>query len=110
VVAARRAICLVAAASPSAALRHAASLAIRCSAAGWHEAHGDVLGLRLRLTVEKSKVGAPGEWTDLLLRYPRPFATAEVVTRPFVIELPEEAKEAARGRPERGLRRGAAAG
>lgn len=88
VVAARRAICLVGVASPPAALRHAASLAVRCSATGWHEAHGDILGLRLRLSVEKSRVGAPGEWVDLLLHYPRPFAAAEVVTRPFVIELP----------------------
>ncbi len=90
-VVARRGICLVAAASPPAALRHAASLAIRCSAAGWHEVHGDVLGLRVRLTVEKSKVGAPGEWVELLLHYPRPFAAAEVVSRPVVIELPAEA-------------------
>jgi hypothetical protein len=96
VVAARRAICLVAATSPPAALRHAASLAVRCSAAGWHEVHGDILGMRLRLSVEKSKVGAPGEGVDLLLRYPRPFAAAAVVTRPVVVELPlAEAAEVA---------------
>ena len=86
-VAVRRAVCLVAAARPPAALRHAASLTIRCAAAGWHEVHGDVLGLRVRLTVEKSRVGASGERVDLLLRYPRPFAAAEVVTRPVVVEL-----------------------
>lgn len=87
-VAARRAVCVITAGAPPAALRHAASLAIRCTATGWHVAHGDVLGLRVRLTVAKSRVGALGEQVELLLRYPRPFALAEVVTRPVVVELP----------------------
>jgi hypothetical protein len=88
-VAARRAVCLVAAATPlPPALGHAASLTLECAADGWEEAHGDVLGLRTRLTVVKSKVGAPGEMAVLLLRYPRPFAAAEAVGRPAVVDLP----------------------
>jgi hypothetical protein len=87
-VSTRRAVCLVAAASPlPPALGHAASLTLECVADGWEEAHGDVLGLRTRLTVVKSRVGAPGETADLLLRYPRPFAAAEAVGRPAVVDL-----------------------
>jgi hypothetical protein len=85
----RRGVCLVAApAPPLPALRHAASLTLECAAGGWEEAHGDVVGLRTRLTVVKSRVGAPGETATLLLRHPRPFATAGVVGRPAVVELP----------------------
>jgi hypothetical protein len=87
-VAARRAVCLVSAASPlPAALGYASSLTLECVADGWEEAHGDVLGLRTRLTVVKSKVSTPGETAALLLRYPRPFAAAEAVGRPVVIDL-----------------------
>jgi recombination protein RecA len=87
-VSARQAVCLVAAAAPvPPALSYAASLALGCEAAGWQEAHGDVVGLRTRLTVLASKVGAPGETASLLLRYPRPFATAGVVGRPAVVDL-----------------------
>jgi hypothetical protein len=87
-VAARRAVCLVSAASPlPPALGYASSLTLECAADGWEEAHGDVLGLRTRLTVVKSKVSAPGETAVLLLRYPRPFATAEAVGRPAVVDL-----------------------
>jgi hypothetical protein len=87
-VAARRAVCLVSAASPlPAALGYASSLTLECAADGWEEAHGDVLGLRTRLTVVKSKVSTPGETAALLLRYPRPFAAAEAVGRPVVVDL-----------------------
>jgi hypothetical protein len=87
-VAARRAVCLVSAASPlPAALGYASSLTLECAADGWEEAHGDVLGLRTRLTVVKSKVSTPGETAALLLRYPRPFAAAEAVGRPAVVDL-----------------------
>jgi hypothetical protein len=87
-VAARRAVCLVSAASPlPPALGYAASLTLECAADGWEEAHGDVLGLRTRLTVAKSKVSTPGETVALLLRYPRPFAAAEAVGRPAVLDL-----------------------
>jgi hypothetical protein len=87
-VAARRAVCLVSAASPlPAALGYASSLTLECTADGWEEAHGDVLGLRTRLTVVKSKVSTPGETAALLLRYPRPFAAAEAVGRPVVVDL-----------------------
>ena len=88
-VAARRAICLVSAASPlPPALGYAASLTLDCAAGGWEEAHGDVLGLRTRLTLVKSKVSVPGETAVLLLRYPRPFATAQAVGRPALVDLP----------------------
>jgi hypothetical protein len=87
-VSARQAVCLVAAAAPvPPALGYAASLTLGCEAAGWQEAHGDVVGLRTRLTVLASKVGAPGEAATLLLRYPRPFATAHVVGWPAVVDL-----------------------
>jgi hypothetical protein len=87
-VAARRAVCLVSAASPlPPALGYASSLTLECAADGWEEAHGDVLGLRTRLTVVKSKVSTPGETAVLLLRYPRPFAAAEAVGRPAVVDL-----------------------
>jgi hypothetical protein len=69
----------------SVAARRAVSL--ECVADGWEEAHGDVLGLRTRLTVVKSKVSTPGETAALLLRYPRPFAAAEAVGRPVVVDL-----------------------
>jgi hypothetical protein len=87
-VSARQAVCLVAAAAPvPPALGYAASLTLGCEAAGWQEAHGDVVGLRTRLTVLASKVGAPGEAATLLLRDPRPFATAHVVGWPAVVDL-----------------------
>ena len=87
-VSARRAVCLVSATAPlPPALGHAASLTLECAADGWEEAHGDVLGLRTRLTVVKSKVSTPGETAALLLRYPRPFAAAEAVARPAVVDL-----------------------
>jgi hypothetical protein len=87
-VAARRAVCLVSAASPlPLALGYASSLTLECVADGWEEAHGDVLGLRTHLTVVKSKVSTPGETAALLLRYPRPFAAAEAVGRPVVVDL-----------------------
>jgi len=47
-----------------------------------------VLGLRTRLTLVKSKVSVPGETAVLLLRYPRPFATAQAVGRPALVDLP----------------------
>ena len=92
-VSARRAVCLVSATAPlPPALGHAASLTLECAADGWEEAHGDVLGLRTRLTVIKSKVSAPGETAALLLRYPRPFAAAEAVGRPAVVDLTRTAE------------------
>jgi hypothetical protein len=90
VVAKRRAVCLTAAAAPPPlALGYASSLTLRCEPAGWQEAHGDITGLRVRLTVAKSKVSAPGETATLLLRYPRPFANAEVVGWPAVVDVSE---------------------
>jgi hypothetical protein len=92
-VAARRAVCLVSATSPlPAALGYASSLTLECAADGWEEAHGDVLGLRTHLTVVKSKVSTPGETAALLLRYPRPFAAAEAVGRPVVVDLTRTAE------------------
>jgi recA bacterial DNA recombination protein len=87
----RATVCVVAAPAPLAApLAYASSLTLGCASAGWHLAHGDVAGLRLRLTTIKSKVGAPGAETSLLLRYPRPYATAEVVGLPRVLVPPRQ--------------------
>ena len=106
-VAKRGAICVVAAPAPVAApLRHASSLTLVCAAAGWQRANGDVAGLRVRLTTAKNKLGAPGAEATVLLRYPRPYATAEVVglpsvvvprLQPIVLPIPDVAGVAARG-------------
>src|ERR1019366_6059403 len=85
-VAKRGAICVIATPAPVAApLRHASSLTLLCTAAGWQRANGDVVGLRVRLTTAKSKLGAPGAEATVLLRYPRPYATAEVIGLPSVV-------------------------
>lgn len=82
----RRAVCLIAAPSPPvAALAYASSLTLLCRAAGWHEAHGDVAGMRVQLEVSKSRIGAPGAQDTVLLRYPRTYASAEVVGYPAVV-------------------------
>ncbi|MHB8717537.1 MAG: P-loop NTPase family protein [Candidatus Dormibacteria bacterium] len=81
----RRAVCIVAApAPPVAPLAYASSLTLLCRAAGWQGSHGDVAGLRVALTVSKSRTGAPGAAGTLLLRYPRPYAPAEVVGYPSI--------------------------
>ena len=69
-------------------LAYASSLTIGCTPLGWQQAHGDVAGLRVRVRVIKSKLGAPGGESGVLLRYPRPFATAEVVGLPELVEVP----------------------
>jgi hypothetical protein len=85
-VAKRGAICVIATPAPVAApLRHASSLTLVCATAGWQRANGDVSGLRVRLVTGKSKLGAPGAEATVLLRYPRPYATAEVLGLPSVI-------------------------
>ena len=82
----RRSVCLIAAPAPLAApLAYASSLTLRCAAAGWHLSHGDVAGLRVHLTTAKSRVSVPGAAASVLLRYPRPYATAEVVGLPTVV-------------------------
>jgi hypothetical protein len=82
----RGAVGVIAAPAPLAApLAHASSLTLTCAAAGWQRAHGDVTGLRVRVTTTKSKVGAPGAEAMLLLRYPRPYAVAEVLGLPSVV-------------------------
>jgi recA bacterial DNA recombination protein len=101
----RRAVCVVAAPSPpSAPFAYASSLTLSCTPAGWQESHGDITGLRLALTVTKSRLHAPGAAATLLLRYPRPYATAEVVGYPAVwhpsqsvAEDPSRNDSAARG-------------
>jgi len=82
----RRAVCVVAAPAPAAApLAYASSLTLSCLPAGWQESHGDITGLRVTLEVTKSRLYAPGAIDTLLLRYPRPYATAEVVGYPVVM-------------------------
>jgi hypothetical protein len=85
-VARRGAVCVVAASAPAAApLAYASSLTLSCSALGWQRSHGDVTGLRVRLTTTKSKVSAPEVEATVLLRYPRAYAVAEVVGLPAVV-------------------------
>ncbi|HET9052500.1 MAG TPA: hypothetical protein VFO60_12420, partial [Candidatus Dormibacteraeota bacterium] len=80
------AVACVAAGSPiPAPLAYASSLTLACAPQGWQEAHGDVVGLRVGLRVDKSKLGAAGEEAAVLLRYPRPQATAEVVGLPALV-------------------------
>lgn len=93
-VAARRTAVLVSSPPPPPALAYASSLTLECAAAGWQEHHGDVTGLRVRVSVAKSKVGAPGAVATLLLRYPRTFAAGEVVAHPAVVELPAPPSQA----------------
>jgi len=82
-----RAVACLAAPSPlPPVLAYGASLTVACAALGWQEAHGDVVGLRVRLTVVKSKLSAPGAEASLLLRYPRPQAAAEVVGLPALVD------------------------
>jgi len=82
----RSVVCVSAAAPMPAALAYASSLTLACSPAGWQQSWGDVAGLRLRVAVTKSKLGAPGAATGLLLHYPRPWAAAEVVALPALVE------------------------
>jgi hypothetical protein len=92
----RRAVCVVAAPAPATApLAYASSLTLSCQPAGWQEANGDVTGLRVVLEVTKNRLGAPGATDTLLLRYPRPYATAEVVGYPAVVTPPRGAAEVA---------------
>ena len=80
------AVACVAAGSPvPAPLAYASSLTLTCTPQGWQEAHGDVVGLRVGLRVDKSKLGAAGEEAAVLLRYPRPQTTAEVVGLPALV-------------------------
>jgi hypothetical protein len=66
-------------------LAHASSLTIACSRLGWHEVHGDVDGIRIALTISKSKISAPGATGVALVRYPRPHAVADVVGMPTLL-------------------------
>ncbi len=92
----RRAVCVVAAPAPPAApLAYASSLTLSCLPVGWQQTHGDVTGLRVRLEVSKSRLFAPGATDTLLLRYPRPYAIAEVVGYPAVMTAPARDDEAA---------------
>src|SRR5258706_548270 len=69
----------------AAPLAYASSLTLGCTPLAWQEAHGDVVGLRVRLDVLKSKVGAPGASSAALLRYPRPHAVGDVVGLPMLL-------------------------
>ncbi|HEY0410371.1 MAG TPA: hypothetical protein VGE42_08900, partial [Candidatus Dormibacteraeota bacterium] len=97
VVQGRGAVACVSAPSPPAApLAYASSLTAACAPLEWQLAHGDVTGLRMRLTVVKSKIGGAHGEVALLLRYPRPHAPAEVVGMPAVVEeLPAQQPAAA---------------
>jgi hypothetical protein len=66
-------------------LAYASSLTLTCAASGWQRMHGDVTGLRVTVTTTKSKVAAAQPTATLLLRYPRPYAAAEVTALPSVV-------------------------
>jgi hypothetical protein len=78
-------VCFSAPAPLAAPLAYASSLTLGCTPLAWQEAHGDVVGLRVRLDVLKSKVGAPGASSAALLRYPRPHAVGDVVGLPMLL-------------------------
>jgi recA bacterial DNA recombination protein len=91
----RRAVaCVSAPTPPPAALAYASSLTVACTPLGWHLVHGDVAGLRVRLTAVKSKVALPSAGSaaqgrgvaTLLLLYPRPHSAAEVVGLPAMVD------------------------
>ena len=97
----RAVVCFSAPAPLAAPLAYASSLTLGCTPLGWHEAHGDVVGLRVHLDVLKSKVGAPGASSAALVRYPRPHAVGDVVGLPTL--LPQQHGEGRRGvAPRRG--------
>ncbi|TMD02150.1 MAG: hypothetical protein E6J03_10125 [Chloroflexi bacterium] len=81
--------CVSSPSPPPAPLAYASSLTLACTPLDWQLAHGDVVGLRVRLRVTKSKVGGVDGEGALLLRYPRPHAPAEVVGLPAVVEEPQ---------------------
>jgi hypothetical protein len=81
----RAVVCFSTPAPAAAPLAYASSLSLGCTPLAWQEAHGDVVGLRLRLDVLKSKVGAPGASGLVLLRYPRPHAVGDVVGLPTLL-------------------------
>lgn len=82
---ARAVACVSAPAPLPKPLAYASSLTLACSPLAWQEAHGDMVGLRVRIEVAKSRVGAPGASTALLLRYPRPYAIGGVVALPTLL-------------------------
>ncbi|GAC1338681.1 MAG: hypothetical protein NVSMB29_04840 [Candidatus Dormibacteria bacterium] len=87
-----RAVVCVSSASPLALpLAYASSLTVQCQGDGWQETHGDIVGLRVRLTTVKSKLEPPGADVRVLLRYPRPQAQAEVMGLPAVIGVQAQA-------------------
>ncbi|HXA28031.1 MAG TPA: hypothetical protein VN193_04715 [Candidatus Angelobacter sp.] len=95
----RAVVCFSAPAPLAAPLAYASSLTLGCAPLAWQEAHGDVVGLRVRLDVLKSKVGAPGASSAALLRYPRPHAVGDVVGLPMLLP---EARPAALPQPATG--------
>jgi hypothetical protein len=91
-----RAVACVSAPAPLAApLAYASSLTLGCAPLGWQVVHGDVVGLRVRVAVEKSRVGVPGAQSSVLLRYPRTHAVGEVVGLPTVLPVVAPAPAAA---------------
>jgi hypothetical protein len=93
----RAVVCFSAPAPPAAPLAYASSLTLGCTPLAWQQAHGDVVGLRVRLDVLKSKVGAPGASSVALLRYPRPHAVGDVVGLPTLLPAPAPVEVAATG-------------
>ncbi|HZS13393.1 MAG TPA: hypothetical protein VFC09_02235 [Candidatus Dormibacteraeota bacterium] len=95
-------VCFSAPSPLPAPLAYASSLTLGCTPLAWQEAHGDMVGLRVRLDVLKSKVGAPGASGAALLRYPRPHAVGDVVGLPTLLPGHGEIEPAAQPQPGRG--------
>jgi len=94
VTTARAVACVSAPAPLPKPLAHASSLTITCASQGWHLEHGDVDGIRVGLTVTKSKVGAPGAAAAALVRYPRPHQVADVTGLPTLLRRPPDVEYA----------------
>lgn len=87
----RRAVCIISVPAPRVApLAYASSLTLCCRFQGWQVDHGDVAGMRVRIEVTKSRLGAPGAAQTVLLRYPRPYAGATVLGYPAVLSPARE--------------------
>ncbi len=56
-------------------LRERTSLELASRRLGWELSHGDVCGMRLELTVSRSRLAAPGASCRLRLGFPRPYPT-----------------------------------
>ena len=93
----RAVLCVSAPAPLPRPLAYASSLTLISTKLAWHEDHDDIVGMRVQLTVSKSKVGAPGAMADVLIGYPRPHKVPSVVGLPSVMPPYRDLDDAASG-------------